>query len=357
MMQQWVKNYLFSMDPERAHDLIINNLDWMIHMGASRILVPTLAEDPIEVMGLRFPNTVGLAAGVDKNGCCVSAFGGLGFGHVEVGTVTPKAQPGNPKPRLFRLTKDQSMINRMGSNSHGLAAVLGNLKSAAAFRSRGGILGVNVGKNVETDNRYTVEDYLTCIRGVYKHTDYIAMNVSNPNIPGMDLVQKREGYERLFAEVAQQRRRLQEGEGLGYVPIAIKVSPDMSNDELLDLSDCLIAEGLDGIIATNASMNCRGELIDKNQNQKGAVSGLALRDRSSDVVDLLHSEFGKDLPIIASGGIMSVDDAVEKMQLGASLVQLCTGLFFEGPKLVADCITAIAEWRRELGDCRSSERP
>ena len=356
MLYPWVKKYLFSIDPEKAHDLIINHLDWMVHMGASRLLVPSLAEDPIEVMGLRFPNTVGLAAGLDKNGSCVSAFGGLGFGHVEVGTVTPKAQPGNPKPRVFRLQSDRSVINNMGSNSHGLSQVLTNLKSAAAFRSRGGILGINIGKNVETDDRYIVEDYLTCMRGVYKHTDYIAMNVSSPNMPGIASVQTQQGYEQLFKAVAEQRKQLQE-EGLSYVPIAVKISPDMSNDDILDMCDCLLSEGLDGVIATNTSASCRDNLKSQYRFKKGGISGAALTERSSEVIDLINEEFADELPIIASGGIMSVDDALEKIELGASLVQLYTGLVFEGPELIADCVNAIAQWRDEQDGAMAGQRP
>lgn len=254
MLYSIARKILFSMDPETAHSVIMANLDWAVNLGVTKLVTRDPVEDPIEVMGLRFPNVVGLAAGMDKNGERVSAFGGLGFGHVEVGTITPKAQPGNPKPRLFRVIPAEGVINRMGFNNHGVDEVLEHLRSAAAFRSRGGILGINIGKNAVTPIERAVDDYLICLRKVYNHADYIAINISSPNTKNLRSLQADSELNKLLTAITDERKRLVDENQGKYVPIALKVAPDLENDDILRISDQLVSFGIDAIIATNTTI-------------------------------------------------------------------------------------------------------
>ncbi len=358
MLYSIARRCLFAMDPETAHHVIMANLDWAVNLGVTKLVTRDPVEDPIEVMGLRFPNVVGLAAGMDKNGERVSAFGGLGFGHVEIGTITPKAQPGNPKPRLFRVIPAEGVINRMGFNNHGVDEVLGvHLKSAAAFRNRGGILGINIGKNAVTPIENAVDDYLISMRKVYNHTDYIAINISSPNTKNLRSLQADEELEKLLKAITDERKRLIDENDGKRVPIALKVAPDLENDDILRISDQLVNYGIDGIIATNTTIARDSIQGLPNCNETGGLSGKPLRERSTEVVDLLYRPLQETMPIIASGGVMTGADAVEKMQAGAKLVQLFTGFIYYGPVLVPDCVDAVAQWRKTQTGSVKSLRP
>lgn len=357
MLYQLAKRVLFCMDPETAHSVIMSNLDWAVNLGVTKLVTRDPKEDPIEVMGLRFPNTIGLAAGMDKNGERVSAFGGLGFGHVEIGTITPKAQPGNPKPRLFRVIPAEGIINRMGFNNHGVDEVLNHLKSAAAFRSRGGILGVNIGKNAVTPIENAVSDYLICLRKVYNHSDYIAINISSPNTKNLRSLQADEELVKLLSAVTDERKKLVDANDGKYVPIALKVAPDLENDDILRISDQLVKYGIDAIIATNTTIGRDSIQGMPHCHETGGLSGKPLRERSTEVVDLLYRHLQETMPIIASGGVMTAQDGVEKMQAGAKLVQLYSGFIYKGPVLVPDCSDAIAEWRKTQTGPVASLRP
>ena len=352
------RRFLFSLDPETAHRVIMANLDWAVNLGLTKLVTREPVEDPIEVMGLRFPNVIGLAAGMDKNGECVSAFGGLGFGHVEIGTITPKAQPGNPKPRLFRVIPAEGIINRMGANNHGVDEILGvHLKSAAAFRNRGGILGINIGKNAATPIEKAIDDYLISMRKIYNHTDYIAINISSPNTKNLRSLQAENELEKFLQAITDERQRLIDENYGKRVPFALKVAPDLENDDILHISDQLVDYGIDAIIATNTTID--RDLIQglPNCNETGGLSGMPLRERSTEVVDLLYRHLQDELPIIASGGVMTGEDAVEKMQAGAKLVQLFTGFIYKGPILVPDCVDAVAKWRETQTGPLASMRP
>ncbi len=358
MLYSLARRFMFSLNPETAHHLIMANLNWAVNFGVTKLVTRDPVEDPIEVMGLRFPNVVGLAAGMDKNGECVSAFGGLGFGHVEIGTITPRAQPGNPKPRLFRVIPAEGVINRMGFNNDGVEDVLNvHLKSAAAFRNRGGILGINIGKNAVTPIENAVDDYLICLRKVYNHTDYIAINISSPNTKNLRALQADDELEKLLTAITDERRRLIDENNGKYVPIALKVAPDLENDAILRVSDQLVKHGIDAIIATNTTIARDAIQGLPNCNETGGLSGKPLRERSTEVVDLLYRHLQETMPIIASGGVMTGDDAVEKMQAGAKLVQLFTGFIYTGPVLVPDCVDAVAKWRKTQTGPVASLRP
>lgn len=335
------------MQPETAHQVTMANLDWAVHLGLHKCLTHTPDENPIEVMGLRFPNTIGLAAGMDKDGTRVSAFGGLGFGHVEIGTITPLAQPGNPKPRCFRVIPAKGIINRMGFNNEGCDKVIENLRSADAFRLRGGILGINIGKNKVTPIDNALSDYEKCLDAVYDHADYIAINISSPNTPNLRDLQATDKFDDLVAGIATRRLALKETRNGKHVPIAVKLAPDLENDDILRCVDTLIAHGIDGVIATNTTISRDRIQGMPNCNEMGGLSGAPLRERSTEIVRLIAEHVKGALPIIASGGVMTSQDAVEKMEAGAKLVQLYTGFIYSGPALIAECSEAVARWRTE----------
>lgn len=347
MLYSLCRRVLFSMQPETAHQVTMANLDWAVHLGLHKCLTHTPDENPIEVMGLRFPNTIGLAAGMDKDGTRVSAFGGLGFGHVEIGTITPLAQPGNPKPRCFRVIPAKGIINRMGFNNEVCDKVIENLRSADAFRLRGGILGINIGKNKVTPIDNALSDYEKCLDAVYDHADYIAINISSPNTPNLRDLQATDKFDDLVAGIATRRLALKETRNGKHVPIAVKLAPDLENDDILRCVDTLIAHGIDGVIATNTTISRDRIQGMPNCNETGGLSGAPLRERSTEVVRLIAEHVKGALPIIASGGVMTSQDAVEKMEAGAKLVQLYTGFIYSGPALIAECSEAVARWRTE----------
>jgi dihydroorotate dehydrogenase len=283
---------------------------------------------------LTFPNPVGLAAGLDKDAEAVAALGALGFGFVEVGTLTPKPQPGNPQPRLFRLPKDRGLINRMGFNNHGVVAAAQRLKN----RPAGLVVGGNIGKNKDTPNELAAQDYVLSLRALHPVVDFFTVNVSSPNTPGLRALQSLEPLRNLLSEVLQERDLHQPRR-----PVWVKLAPDLTNEELVDTAQLIVSVGADGIIATNTTLSRSGlgtDPLKVEQIGAGGLSGAPLRQRSTDVIRVLRGAVGPDFPLIAVGGVLSGQDAREKKEAGATLVQVYTGLIYEGPQLVHDCIRA-----------------
>lgn len=291
---------------------------------------------PRNVMGLHFPNPVGLAAGLDKNAEHVDSLSQLGFGFVEVGTVTPRPQPGNAPKRLFRIPEAQALINRMGFNNHGVECFVTNLR-ASRFR---GILGVNIGKNFDTPIERALEDYRYCLRAVYEHASYVTVNISSPNTLNLRSLQEGPALETLLSGLALERRALSDRHGR-RVPIAVKISPDLEKTDVDFVAQTACRHDMDAIVATNTTTSRAG--IEKSQyaNQAGGLSGAPLRERATAVVGWLSEALAGHLPIIAVGGIMKAADAIEKISAGASLIQLYTGLVFRGPRLVSECARAL----------------
>ncbi len=309
-------------------------------LGLMRLGAPRIAPLPVYIMGLNFPNPVGVAAGLDKTAAHIDALGGLGFGFVEAGTVTPRPQPGNAKPRLFRLPAAKAVINRMGFNNEGVDRFIANVQRQKAFRDRGGIVGLNIGKNADTPIEHALEDYCECLRRVYDDADYIAVNVSSPNTKDLRSLQTVRQLDALLSGLADERKRLQQRHGK-RVPLAVKIAPDVDDESLPEIADALVEHGMDAVIATNTTVD-RGQVeCQKHADQAGGLSGRPLTARATEVVRLLSGHLRGALPIIGVGGIMSGDDAVERIKAGASLVQIYTGFIYSGPRLVSECVEAI----------------
>lgn len=347
MLYKLAKSILFQMQPETAHHVIMANLDWITTLGLHKLLTHTPPEDPVEVMGIRFPNTIGLAAGMDKDGERVSAFGALGFGHVEIGTITPVAQPGNPKPRCFRVIPAEGIVNRMGFNNVGCEQVLRNLKSADAFHLRGGVLGINIGKNAVTPIENAVNDFRICLAKSYDRADYIAVNISSPNTKNLRSLQAEAPLRELLGTLRDERNRIIETEGAPYKPIAVKLAPDLENDAILRAVDIIVEYDMDAVIATNTTIDHSSVQGLPHWNETGGLSGRPLMARSTECLKMITEHLKGRLPVIASGGVLSGEDAVVKMQAGASLVQLYSGFVYKGPELVTECVEAIARWRKQ----------
>jgi dihydroorotate dehydrogenase len=335
MLYQLFRPLLFSLEPETAHQIAFDGLDAAARLGIASLAVPRVPHDPVEVMGLAFPNRVGLAAGLDKNAQHIDGLAALGFGHIECGTVTPRAQPGNPRPRLFRLVPAQALINRMGFNNAGLDAFLENV-AESRFR---GILGLNIGKNFDTPNERAVDDYVTCLRGCYARASYVTVNVSSPNTRGLRDLQQEGVLARLVTRLKAEQRELAQRHGK-YTPLVVKLSPDLDEVALEGVARLLVAHEVDGVIATNTTTAREGLAAQRHADESGGLSGRPLFTRSTDVVRNLARALDGALPIIGVGGILSGDDARAKLDAGASLVQLYTGLIYRGPALVAECVKA-----------------
>jgi dihydroorotate dehydrogenase len=297
---------------------------------------------PVDVMGLPFPKAVGLAAGLDKNADAFEALGALGFGFVEVGTVTPRGQAGNPKPRLFRLPEHEAIINRMGFNNKGVDHLVSRIKS----HRYPGILGVNIGKNLTTSVEDAAADYLMCMETVIPYADYITANISSPNTPGLRSLQFGESLAQLIAPLAEARDRYESEHGK-YVPLAVKIAPDMTDDEIKMVADTLVEQGVDGIIATNTTLSRDAVVGHQFEKEAGGLSGAPVRDASTHVVRVLAEHLKDTLPIIGVGGISSGADAVEKLQAGARLVQIYSGLIYQGPELIKEAIASTDAYYRE----------
>jgi dihydroorotate dehydrogenase len=344
MLYDIARPFVFRFDPETAHDLAFGNLERAHRLGLTRLLRPHVADDPVTVMGLRFPNPVGLAAGLDKNAEHLDALGEMGFGFIEVGTVTPKPQPGNPKPRAFRLPKAQALINRMGFNNHGVDRFVANVALARDFSARGGVIGLNIGKNATTPIEQALDDYLACLRKVHPllehRAGYIAVNISSPNTRNLRALQDDAALTALLAGLRDERARLADRSGK-RVPMAVKIAPDLSDEALPRIADTLVAHGVDAVIATNTTIARDAVQGLPHAEEAGGLSGAPVRARATEVIALLHRHLQGALPIIGVGGIMDGAAAVEKIAAGASLVQLYTGLIYRGPALVGECRRAL----------------
>jgi dihydroorotate dehydrogenase len=335
MLYPLLRPLLFLLDPETAHKLTFGGLDLAAHLHLARLALPSVPDDPVEVMGLRFPNRIGLAAGLDKNAEHIDALAALGFGHIECGTVTPRAQPGNPPPRLFRIVEAQALVNRMGFNNAGLDAFLRN-RARARWP---GIVGLNIGKNFDTPNERAVDDYLAGLRGCYAHAAYVAVNVSSPNTKGLRDLQHEAALAGLLATLKDEQRALAEAHGK-YTPLVLKIAPDLEAEAIDGIARLCVRHCIDGVIATNTTVARKGVEGRPHADEAGGLSGAPLRERATAVVRQLARALDGALPVIGAGGVMSGEDALEKLEAGAALVQLYTGLVYRGPALVAECVRA-----------------
>ena len=339
-MYSLLRPLLFTLAPETAHHLTLDALQVAYKLRLLPLVAPQPAADPLTVMGLTFKNPVGLAAGLDKNGAYIDALAALGFGFIEIGTVTPRPQPGNPKPRLFRLPEAQAIINRMGFNNLGVDALLENVK-----RSRyQGILGINIGKNFDTPIERAADDYLIGLRKVYAHASYVAINISSPNTKNLRQLQGGDELDALLSQLKAEQEKLAEQHGK-YVPLALKIAPDLESEQIQQIATLLMRHRIDGVIATNTTLSRNGVEHLPQHSEAGGLSGAPVRDKSTAVIRQLAAALQGALPIIGVGGILSGAAAVEKMQAGASLVQVYSGLIYRGTDLVAECAAAIKQAR------------
>jgi dihydroorotate dehydrogenase len=341
---------LFSLDPELAHELTMQSLARLQGTPLACAFGNPTVQDPIELAGLQFPNRVGLAAGLDKNARCIDALGAMGFGFVEVGTVTPKPQPGNPKPRMFRLPQAQAMINRLGFNNDGLDAFIANVRRSS-LRTRSAqdgaahlILGLNIGKNAATPIEAATGDYLIGLEGVYPHADYVTVNISSPNTQNLRALQGDEALDGLLGAIADRRETLARASGR-HVPIFVKIAPDLDAAQVDAIAAALRRHGMDGVVATNTTISRDAVQGLSHANESGGLSGAPVLEASNRVIAQLRATLGPAFPIIGVGGILSADDAVSKIRAGADVVQIYTGLIYRGPQLVADAARAIQRLR------------
>ncbi|MBN9338886.1 MAG: quinone-dependent dihydroorotate dehydrogenase [Comamonadaceae bacterium] len=334
---------LFGMDAEAAHDLTMDMLARGQRTPLQWAWCNETVQDPIQLAGLTFPNRVGLAAGLDKNARCIDALGAMGFGFVEVGTVTPKPQPGNPKPRMFRLPERQALINRFGFNNDGLEAFLRNVQQArfrTAARQHSMLLGLNIGKNATTPIEDATRDYLTCLDGVYPHADYVTVNISSPNTQNLRVLQSDAALDALLAAIAERRETLAAQQGR-RVPVFVKIAPDLQDDQVAVIAATLQRHGMDGVIATNTTIGREAVKGLRHAEEAGGLSGAPVYEASNRVIAQLRAALGQGFPIIGVGGILSPEDAAGKIRAGADVVQIYTGLVYQGPALVAQAARAI----------------
>jgi len=335
--------FLFGMEAEAAHELTMDMLAHGQRTPLQWAWCNETVDDPIELAGLTFPNRVGMAAGLDKNARCIDALGAMGFGFVEVGTVTPKGQLGNPKPRMFRLPEARALINRLGFNNEGLEAFLHNVQQArfrTAPRKHPMLLGLNIGKNATTPIENATSDYLTCLDGVYPHADYVTVNISSPNTQNLRALQSDAALDSLLSAIAQRREAL----ALKHarrVPVFVKIAPDLDETQVSVIAATLQRHGMDGVIATNTTISRVAVQGMRYAEETGGLSGAPVLEASNQVIRQLRAALGSRFPIIGVGGIMSADDAVSKIRAGADVVQIYTGLVYEGPALVAKAAKAI----------------
>ncbi|MCD9509848.1 quinone-dependent dihydroorotate dehydrogenase [Photobacterium phosphoreum] len=336
MLYRIARSAIFQLDAEKAHDLAIQNFSRFTGTPLDLFYRQHVPEHPVEVMGLTFKNPVGLAAGLDKNGECIDAFGAMGFGFVEVGTVTPRPQSGNDKPRLFRLIPAEGIINRFGFNNLGVDNLVENVKKS----TYDGVIGINIGKNKDTPIEKGAEDYLICMEKVYQYAGYIAVNISSPNTPGLRSLQYGEALDDLLAQLKQKQIELADIHGK-YVPLALKIAPDLDDQEIIQVCESLIRNKIDGVIGTNTTLD--RTLVEgmDHCDEMGGLSGRPLQNKSTDVIRKMAIALDGALPIIGVGGIDSAMAAREKMQAGAQLVQVYTGFIYHGPRLVKDIVNGL----------------
>jgi dihydroorotate dehydrogenase len=333
MLYSLARPWLFSLAPERAHELTLSLLKSTHKMGLMRQAVP---EKPITCMGIEFPNPVGLAAGLDKNGAYIDALADLGFGFIEIGTITPRPQSGNPHPRLFRLPQAKAIINRMGFNNDGVDQLIENVK-AAKFK---GILGINIGKNADTPVENAVDDYLICLEKVYNYASYITVNISSPNTKNLRSLQSGDALTELLKTLKHRQLQLAD-EFQHYVPLVLKVAPDLEQEDIHFIANQLVKFKIDGLIVTNTTLSREGVEDLPYGNESGGLSGAPVFAKSTQCLAEFSKVLNGQIPLIGVGGILSGQDAVAKRDVGASLVQVYSGLIYTGPKLVKDCINAL----------------
>jgi dihydroorotate dehydrogenase len=343
--------FLFGLDPEAAHDITMESIARTQRTPLALAYTQARVSDPVTLAGLRFPNRVGLAAGLDKNARCIDGLGAMGFGFVEVGTVTPLAQPGNPKPRMFRLPAHKALINRLGFNNGGLEAFVANVQKSALYRHMQKssdaprmLLGLNIGKNAATPIEQATSDYLQCLTGVYPYADYITVNISSPNTKNLRALQSDEALDGLLGALAQRRTELAQQHGRSK-PIFLKIAPDLASDQIKVIAATLQHHRIDGVIATNTTLSRDAVKGQPHADEAGGLSGAPVLAASNAVIAQLRQALGKNYPIIGVGGVITAQDAVSKIQAGADLVQIYTGLIYSGPALVKQAATALQKMR------------
>ena len=329
MLYALARPLLFALDSETAHQLALR------FSGAAALLAGRPPSCPVRAMGLDFPNPVGLAAGLDKHAEHADDLAALGFGFLELGGVTPRPQPGNPKPRLFRIPEARAVINRYGLNSVGIEVFVANLSR----RKSRGIVGVNIGKNKDTPNVKAHEDYERCLEALYPHVDYVTLNISSPNTAGLRDLQEKDALALLLKSIQSKRQALRQKHGR-HVAVALKISPDLSEKDIQDVADAARRQGIDGIVATNTTTSRAGVEGFPHAGEQGGLSGAPLKEKSTWTIRNLHKRLGGEIPIIGVGGVLSGEEAAEKLAAGASLVQLYTGLIYRGPGLINECVSA-----------------
>ena len=340
LLYPFARNALFALDAEAAHHLTLDNLRRAQALGLGRLIAPAIPDDPCIVMGLAFRNPVGLAAGMDKNGAYIDALANLGFGFIEVGTVTPRPQPGNPKPRMFRIPAANALINRMGFNNDGLDVFIENVKRSTFRTRRRGILGLNIGKNADTPIERATDDYLIGLAGVYPHADYVTINISSPNTKNLRDLQGADQLNGLLAALKHRQAELADQHGR-YVPLAVKIAPDLDLAQIDIVAEALVAHRIDGVIATNTTLSRDSVAGMPNADEAGGLSGAPLSFASTKVIEALRRRLGARIPIIGVGGIVNGRDARAKRDAGAQLVQVYSGLIYRGPSLVSECARAL----------------
>ncbi len=335
MFYKIAQKVMFQMEPEKAHNLAIGGLKFTSNSPLDCFYAQKFDPAPVEFMGVTFPNPVGLAAGMDKDGECIDAFHAMGFGHIEVGTVTPRPQPGNDKPRCFRLKPAKAIINRMGFNNKGVDNLVANLKAAKS----GALIGVNIGKNRDTPVEEGKNDYLICMDKVYAYSAYIAVNISSPNTPGLRALQYGDLLDDLLGSLKEKQKELAEKHGK-YVPIALKIAPDLSQEEIEKIADSLIRHEFDGAIATNTTLTRDGVSGLLNSNEAGGLSGKPLNALSTKIIKQLADCLKGQIPILGVGGINSAEDAMDKLDAGSTMVQIYSGFIYRGPELIKEIVEA-----------------
>ena len=343
MLYPLIRKFFFSLDAETAHGLGMAGVSFLNSSGLAGLLAKPVTSCPVEAMGLKFPNPVGLAAGLDKNGDYIDGLARLGFGFIEIGTITPRPQDGNPRPRMFRVPAAQGIINRMGFNNAGVDRLLENVR-AAEFPKKGGILGINIGKNATTPIEQAADDYLICLDKVYNDASYVAVNISSPNTKNLRELQKDDALDDLLSQLKAKQLQLADQHGK-YVPMALKIAPDLDDDQITAIADALRRHRFDAVIATNTTLSREGVEGLPNAAETGGLSGAPVFRKSTDVLKKLSTALAGELPIIGVGGIMGGEDAAEKIKAGASLVQFYSGSIYRDPDLVSEVAETLAIMR------------
>ncbi len=336
-MYDLILKLLFKLNAETSHELTLDLLGAAKRLGVLGLFAPKVVDQPVQLLGLKFPNPVGLAAGLDKNGDYIDALGSLGFGFIEIGTITPLAQDGNPKPRLFRLPEHNAIINRMGFNNKGVDYLVAQVKKSKYK----GVLGINIGKNFTTSVEDADRDYEICLEKVYAHADYVTVNISSPNTPGLRTLQFGDSLKSLLATLKKAQIRLQEQHGK-YTPILVKIAPDMDEQETILVANTLVENQMDGVIATNTTLDRDAVAGHEHAEEAGGLSGAPVQERSDQVIAWLTKALDSKMPIIGVGGIIDGNSAATKIKAGADLVQVYSGFIYKGPKLIGDANEAIA---------------